>query len=459
MHMAGIDVRIGHPWRFGPVIFERKTMLKLRAENNAMTRPASWEIRPGQTLMLGCSRDNDCAVPWDPRVSRRHAELTTDGENLQVSCLPNVSNLIWMTGMTLSETQVRPGDSFRIGQTEFFVSVAERQAVVVDFVDESSSPTPSSSVMMSPADVRLALVSRNAASLWATSDEKSLAPKAIDLLRQVLSTADLFVVLSCDPNAPRARPGVIHREMDRRDAHPVVTRDLVSQAMAGGLAAMLVETDSAGSPAESGRWSICVPVRSDAFVPWCFYIGGPFGPNSEKGGFLGLKKLTPDVAVTELVTHLVGAVRSVRAVESKFEGVRQFFSPQLLERVSIMETGEVSLAPKETSVTTLYCDLRDFSRMVSRASGHLYELLGRISDALGVMTRSIIEHEGVTADFQGDSVLGFWGWPLELNEGPLPACRAALQIQRFFEQANERSEGALHGFRIGIASGRADWHT
>lgn len=95
--------------------------------------------------------------------------------------------------------------------------------------------------------------------------------------------------------------------------------------------------------------------------------------------------------------------------------------------------------------------------MVSRSSDDLHGLLERISDALGVMTRTIIEHEGVIADFQGDSALGFWGWPLDLTDGSLPACRAALQIRQFFEQANERSDGALKGFRvgIGIATGRA----
>ncbi len=161
--------------------------------------------------------------------------------------------------------------------------------------------------------------------------------------------------------------------------------------------------------------------------------------------------------MTELVAHLAGAVRSVRAMEHRFDGVRQFFLPQLLEKVSGVGAGATSMSPRETDITVLYCDLRGFSRMVSRSSGDLHRLLQRISEALGVMTHSIIEHQGVIADFQGDSALGFWGWPLALTDGPLPACRAALKIREFFERANLDSHASLKGFHvgIGIATGRA----
>jgi adenylate cyclase len=441
----------------GPVTLERTKMLTIRAECSSSGQQAIWEIDSGQTLLLGRSRSSDCAVPWDQRVSRRHAEVTATDNQLIVKCLPDVSNLIWQRGQTCEIAEILPGDSFRIGQTEFRVNTVTRHATVVDFAEDIGSPTPGSSVMLSAADVRLALVSHNAASLWSASDDKSLASKAIAMLQQVLSSADLFVILSCDDLTGRKRPGVVHWYMQPGDVQPAVTRELVNQSMSTGSAAMLVETDDNGAPVRAGRWSFCVPIRSDASIPWCIYISGTFGLNSGLGEFLTVNKLKPDVMVTELVAHLTGAVRSVRSMEHKFEGVRQFFSPQLMEKMSVTASGQTSLDPRETNITALYCDLRGFSRMVSQGSDDLHGLLDRISNALGVMTRTIIEHQGVIADFQGDSALGFWGWPLELTDGPLPACRAALQIQQFFEQANEQSDGALKGFLvgIGIATGRA----
>jgi adenylate cyclase len=84
-------------------------------------------------------------------------------------------------------------------------------------------------------------------------------------------------------------------------------------------------------------------------------------------------------------------------------------------------------------------------------------LLKTVSEALGVMTAGIIERDGAIADFQGDAVLGFWGWPVQHEDGPLPACRAALAIHKAFHEAVNGINPLLRGFSvgIGIAHGKA----
>ena len=460
-NLIGFPVRteFGHSTRSDKsIIFDRSHMLILKAEGSLPDQRAIWEIDEGCSLLLGRGNDNDCSVPWDQRVSRRHARVSVTGERLSICCLPDVSNLIWNSGSSCMKAVLSVGDSFRIGQTRFNVEERKRQAVVVDIVDtDPSEGSHTSSIMMNTADVRLAMVSSSAAALWTASSDKTLAQKAVDILRRALTFADLFVVLSCDDESTEKHPDVIHWHVNQETVEPSVSRDLVLQAVTKRNAALLVDADQYGAPIQSGRWSFCVPMRSDAATSWCLYVGGAFGPTADHGPFLTAEKLKPDVILTELVSHLAGAVRSVRSLESKFDGIRQFFSPQLLEKISGGGAGASSMAPRETKITALYCDLRGFSRMVSRSSGDLHGLLRRISRALGVMTQSIIEHQGVIADFQGDSALGFWGWPLALTDGPLPACRAALQIRDFFAQASQKSQGALKGFRvgIGIATGRA----
>ncbi len=46
------------------------------------------------------------------------------------------------------------------------------------------------------------------------------------------------------------------------------------------------------------------------------------------------------------------------------------------------------------------------------------------------MSESVFQQHGVMADFQGESAMAFWGWPVASNDGPLPACRAALALRR-----------------------------
>ncbi len=108
--------------------------------------------------------------------------------------------------------------------------------------------------------------------------------------------------------------------------------------------------------------------------------------------------------------------------------------------------------PRETDLTVMFCDLRGFSRQSERDSGQLLELLQRVSDALGIMTRSILDTGGVIGDFHGDAAMGFWGWPLDQSDSALRASEAALKIQA---QYAETLADHRFGCGIGIASGRA----
>ncbi|MBC7815341.1 MAG: adenylate/guanylate cyclase domain-containing protein, partial [Planctomycetaceae bacterium] len=84
------------------------------------------------------------------------------------------------------------------------------------------------------------------------------------------------------------------------------------------------------------------------------------------------------------------------------------------------------------------------------SAGDLIGLLNRVSQALGVMTSHILQHRGVTGDFQGDSALGFWGWPFPSDESALQACRAALGIRKVFAETFQQPGHPLANFQMGI---------
>jgi adenylate cyclase len=105
----------------------------------------------------------------------------------------------------------------------------------------------------------------------------------------------------------------------------------------------------------------------------------------------------------------------------------------------------------------LFCDLRGFTRASERAAHELMSLLERVSRALGVMTKHILDTGGVIGDFHGDAAMGFWGWPFEQPDRVHRACAAALAISNEFENAAIQAGHPLSDFRIGIgiATGRA----
>jgi adenylate cyclase len=118
---------------------------------------------------------------------------------------------------------------------------------------------------------------------------------------------------------------------------------------------------------------------------------------------------------------------------------------------------EIALAPRETEVSVLFCDLRGFSLRSEKSAADLLGLLRRVSTALGVMTRQILDHGGVVGDFHGDAAMGFWGWPITQADSAAKAANAALEIRREFTAAAKSEDTTLADFQvgIGIATGRA----
>jgi adenylate cyclase len=173
------------------------------------------------------------------------------------------------------------------------------------------------------------------------------------------------------------------------------------------------------------------------------------------------QNLQSDVRFAQLVGEVVSSADRMNRMEGQLSVLRQFLSPPILS--ALEETGfegELNtdlLTPKVCDVTVLFCDLRGFSHRAEEAADDLPGLLSRVNAALEVMSTVILYHGGVTGDFLGDAVLGFWGWPFGSDEAPLKACRAALSIRKAFAEVQQIEDHPLSDFRmgIGIAHGRA----
>ena len=431
-------------------------MLYLEAVGQDSDQRGRWPIAGSDPLILGRSEDNDCPIPWDPQVSRKHAELVLERNQLRIRCFPDARNRILLDGRLHAQVVLTTDQECQIGRTTLKMArhliATAGLGILDDGVSERGTTTDH---YVGSTDYRVAIVSRSAPALWLSQSDEALAAEAVRILRQVVTNADLLVVLECENVKSSDRPQVVHWDKPPEGAtRSFVSRRLIRNAIEDAETAMQVETDVSGEPVTGGRWAFCVPVSSAASRAWCIYAGGVLGEGEGYGPRLKASDLKGDASLTEVVAQLVGAIRHVRSLQSRFAGVQQFFSPSVMSAVAMTPQPMQNLAPRETDVVVLFCDLRGFSRMVEESSDDLHGLLRRISAALGVMTHSIIELDGVIADFQGDSALGFWGWPIELD-GSLAACRAALRIQRIFELAASDDDLSEFQVGIGLSSGRA----
>ena len=181
------------------------------------------------------------------------------------------------------------------------------------------------------------------------------------------------------------------------------------------------------------------------------------GKGARDGGMILLEAdLASDVRFTELVAQFIGSARQVRVLQETKTRLSSFFSPKVIDSLTARD-GDDALSPAERNITVLFCDIRGFSKKAEQLQHDLLPLLRSVRAALAVMVSGILERDGAIADLQGDAALGFWGWPVALKYGPVPACRAALKICEEFRRASGQPDSLLHGFSvgIGIAHGRA----
>ena len=103
-------------------------------------------------------------------------------------------------------------------------------------------------------------------------------------------------------------------------------------------------------------------------------------------------------------------------------------------------------------ITTLFCDLVEFTAMAERSDPEDVDALLRPFYALA---RGVIEqHGGVVEKFVGDAVVGVFGVPRAHEDDPERAVRAAVRLQlRLGELPHHQGEPVLA--RIGVNTGHA----
>jgi adenylate cyclase len=425
----------------------------------------------GHPLVLGRAA-GVWAVPWDLHVSRQHATLLYRDQRLEVTAAEGAQNPIFFRGKESARFTVRPGERFVIGSTSFTL-VEQRVDVMADarlpVQQQSFSSQYLRQIQFRNPDHRIEVLSRLPDVISRATDDSELRVLLVSMLLAAVTRADTAAVVAVeeDGDAPdQSRPAVRVLHWDQRlvtggDFRP--SQRLILEAIRQGQSVLHVwqgNEPSAAQPftaAGNVDWAFCTPVPGKVCRGWGLYVAGrfnldlPWTPSS-----VDPKDVREDVKFAEVVAATLSSLCQLRVLGRQQVTLSQFFSPVVLETLSV-EDPDVVLAPRETEVTVLFCDLRGFSRETERHADNLLEMLNRVSEALGVMTRQILDQGGVVGDFQGDAAMGFWGWPLAQDDAVERTCRAALAIRAAFEAAAKQPESLFAGFNvgIGIATGRA----
>ncbi|MDA0660236.1 MAG: adenylate/guanylate cyclase domain-containing protein [Planctomycetota bacterium] len=425
-----------------------------------------WKRRVPEDHAFSVGRDAGVwSAPWDTHISRRHVECSWDGAVLHVTVVPESRNPVFWRGVRANAFEVAPGEHFVIGDTVFSL-VEQDVRVGTDVRALADEQTFSGEYLRQwryrDANQRIDVLNRLPDLVaGAASDEELCAHLSSVLFAGIRQASSVAVVVQERAGSLR----VLHwdrRSTGQGEFEP--SARLIRSAIEQSKSVAHVWCDE-GASIDSGftqrgqaEWAFCTPLLSKSSFGWCLYVtGGESTPiDTESSPSTSVHDLRDEIKFAELVSSTVARLRELRVLEQGRAGLRPFFSPPVVAALEEKDHEQV-LAPRETDVVVLFCDLRGFSRTAEQSSDNLMGLLQRVSDALGVLTRNILREGGVVGDFQGDAAMGFWGWPIAQPDRVRRACRAALSIRSEFAAASRDSAHPLHNFRvgIGIASGRA----
>ncbi len=430
-------------------------------------------VESGGTIRIGRSRENDLPAKWDRGISRIHACAQHCGHELRVSCLESGRGPLIVDAEKSREAALQAGDEFQIGKTSFQVESVDPSSTIneeSDLDEFSVSSADLANYEFGDAQKQIRLLCDLPDQLARADSDAELANMVCGILLNAIPEATAVAAMhyteggvselvSSDPDTPCTLLPDTMRVQTRAEYNGQFrpSRRLVGRAFRTGESTIHIwgVRDESGqfTLTDSLNWAFNVPIPGHASVGWCLYVAGAGG----KAGAICVTKemLESDIRFTQLLAKFTGATHSIRQLQQTQTQLASFLSPKVVESLTTTNSAEL-LTPSERDITVLFCDVRGFSRKSEQHQDNLLYLLDCVKEALGAMTHGILGFDGAIADFQGDAALGFWGWPVSLEEGPLPACRAALDIQRVFAEPRN-SEGLLDGFSIGlgIAHGRA----
>ena len=434
----------------------------------------TFELQDGATLVVGRASASDLPV-FDPTISRRHAELTSDGLAIRVRDLGS-SNGTFVNGARVTEGTVSPGDTIAFGKVPFRVARITRPLATLgaELVSDEPTPTlPSSTIIRERPFGQAGGLSRvlHAANLAearaqpAMTDEHAVTAKKLALLLEVskqLSRATdvdalldqiagvVFQILDVDRVAIELLDGDGNGDGARaprisRDRRGAAAGRAIPQSIARKVVDEKVAVLSDNAPQDerfggqsilmqSVRSAMCAPlIGSEDRVHGVLYVDNLTTTQRFDEDDLDFLVAFSNIAAVALENSAFAErIRRETLVRSNFE---RFFAPNLAARIA-QAPDAVQLGGDKRTVAVLFSDIRGFTALSEEMRPD--DVARLLSEYFSVMVDVVFRHGGTLDKFIGDAIMAQWGAPLAGTDDAGSAMAAALEMMRELETLNAK---------------------
>ena len=415
-------------------------------------------------------------VPEDGMISSTpHATLTWDGSTLTVvERAPPHRNRLRVDGKEAARCDLRPGQGFRIGQTEFVLrgdgeGVPENPAEGTMFwVAPSDAPT----VPFANPAVVLAALAKLSQDLRARPNEQARVRLMLERAVDALPRSDVAGLVFVPPSSTPAKPTVSVLESHTRRTGGLgeqakspfaPSRKLVHQALGQKKSLLYVwQTDVAaaedaatatlpagGRAPGSTPWAVCVPINDGSRT--ALYVSGQLLHGETPTQKAVAEELAGYQKVADLMAGLMEVTRQKYRLAEEMVRFWPFVPMPIREYLTDANRAELINNPREAEVVVLFCDLRNFTKYLVQQNKPLVDRWREVAFHLHLMSTAVTVHGGVVCRVLGDAIMGFWGWPgaADPDADRLNAAKAAAQIRSGIAWFNQLGCG------VGVACGTA----
>ena len=431
----------------------------------------SYDLRDGVPLIVG--RAPTCDLPvFDPTISRRHAELTAEGDAVRLRDLGS-SNGTFINGAKVDQATIAVDDLVAFGKVPFRLTVFE--AAVADHVPapESAPPAGATIVRQIPMrDSRAALAALGAPNtapggltrigampLTSPSGDKNqqkLATllevskgltRAVDvdtILDKIVGYAyqtlevDRVAILLVDAQGELMPK--ISRDKRGGDAPRAVPQSIARKAVAEKVAML---SDNAGEDTRFGgqsilmqqvRSAICAPlIGSEDRALGVLYVDNPSLTHRFSDEDLEFLVAFAGIAAVAIEnSQFAERIRREGIVRSNFE---RYFAPQLAARIAGSPEA-LKLGGDKRPVAVLFSDIRGFTALSETMNPDAMASL--LTEYFTEMVECVFRHGGTLDKFIGDAVMAQWGAPIGSPDDADQARAAALEMMAELKKLNDR---------------------
>jgi len=128
--------------------------------------------------------------------------------------------------------------------------------------------------------------------------------------------------------------------------------------------------------------------------------------------------------------------------------LHRYVDGSVIEQILANPDKYSELGGDRKEVAAFFCDIRGFTPLSENMNAD--ELIHLLNSIFKELTGIVFKNKGTFDKYMGDCIMAFWGAPTDIDDETLWAVRAALEMQRAFEDLKHGWPPELKKIGIGI---------